>query len=192
MNSAEAIFNFLENGQISPEENFYYCQTRDRASSRLPKWMSYFQNLGLSEHRSAILTAIIGELTNNSFDHNLGKWKEPAGCAVAFEKQDDLLNIYIADRGQGIISSLGSSLTATLPPDIILKKAFEERISGRAPERRGNGLKFVLKHLQESNNSLYCVSQGYIYSIGPKPKSISEEHIQRIFSTLVVIQWSIK
>ena len=36
-----------------------------------------------------------------------------------------------------------------------IKTAFAKRISGRMPENRGNGLKFVLKNIQEKSWDLY-------------------------------------
>lgn len=192
MPAQENAFQFLTKGLISSEENFFYCQSRDQSAARLPKWLKHFVSFGLSENSAAIVTAILGELTNNSFDHNLGRWHDPTGCIVTYEKRHDSLLIFVVDRGQGIISSLGSSLKGQFSKIEILKKAFEERISGRAPEKRGNGLKFVAKNIQLSNNSLFCYSQSASYTIGQDPNSIDVSDLPKDFGTLIQIKWSLK
>lgn len=149
-----------------------------------------FIELGMSEMNAAILTAILGELTNNSFDHNLGRWNEPSGCVVAFERKEGFLNISVADRGQGIITSLEHLFKEKYAPDEILRKAFEERISGRAPEKRGNGLKFVTKHIQTLKNSIVCYSQGAIYKAGGDIQ-FNTNDLPKSFGTLIHIKWRI-
>jgi hypothetical protein len=192
MSLSSSILEFLSKGKIAQEDNLFYCQSRDQSSSRLSSWMKYLNSLGLSFDKAAILIAIIGEITNNCFDHNLGQWNEVPGCLVSFKIENNLLIITIADRGQGIINSLERALNKKNSPAEILKKAFEERISGRAPEKRGNGLKFVSNHLQSSNNSLLCCSQQSIYSIGHPRTKLNPSEFPKDFGTVVCIEWSLK
>jgi sensor histidine kinase regulating citrate/malate metabolism len=76
---------------------------------------------------------------------------------VGFQIDDakKIIQLAIGDRGQGIISSLQSVVGLELSPQDILHKAFNEKISGRAPEKRGNGLKFVLKQIEKNCGYLY-------------------------------------
>ncbi len=186
------ISKFLIDGDLSSDEGFFYCRTRDQSASRYSKWFKSFISTGISESNASIITAIIGELTNNSFDHNLGKWKEPSGCAVKIIKEKAHLVIYIADRGQGIISSLASTVGTNFTNQQILVKAFEERISGRSPEKRGNGLKFVINNVHNSNHSLFCYSQDEEYTFGEYFGSIEVPSLPKNFGTLICFNWSLK
>lgn len=189
----ESVLQFLIHGALDVSDgqadNFFYCSSRDQVHARLAKWMSFFSSQSISDGDSAILTAILGELTNNSFDHNLGQWNGCAGCVVGFEKTPETLNVFIADRGQGIVSSLRRVLDGSVSSNEVLKKAFEERISGRAPEKRGNGLKFVSKHLLENGGFLECFSEGARYSIGAVEDPLSAVNLPSKFGTLIVLGW---
>lgn len=192
MEAAGPIIQFLKNGIIDSSEGFSYCQNRGESAARLSKWMTNFKAFGLASDKSAILTAIIGELTNNTFDHNLGHWHDPSGCFVGIVMQSEIIRVFIADRGQGIISSLGRSLEGKYPPQEVLRRAFEERISGRAPERRGNGLKFVLHHIKDNRGSLLCYSQGAIYSFGKSEGILPISGLPKDFGTFIYIQWRVQ
>jgi sensor histidine kinase regulating citrate/malate metabolism len=99
--------------------------------------------MGLPEHDLPLVISIVGEVGNNSFDHNLGQWRDDPGCWLEWQVTGEWLWICIADRGQGVFRSL-SQVDPTLQDDqTALLAAFEKNISGRAPEKRGNGLKFV-------------------------------------------------
>jgi hypothetical protein len=191
MTSQKLALNFFSNGTVGQGDNVFYCQTRDQSSARFSSWAKIFESYKVSKNNIAILIAILGELTNNSFDHNLGQWNGAPGCLVTFEKMNNALEIFIVDRGQGIISSLSPSLEKKIPPAEILKKAFEERISGRAPERRGNGLKFVLKYLKQTNNSLYCYSQSARYVLNTDAAALDESFFPKDFGTFLYIKWSL-
>jgi len=54
----------------------------------------------------------------------------------------------LADRGQGILATLKKVKPELENDTQALKTAFTERISGRMPERRGNGLKFVKENVE--------------------------------------------
>jgi hypothetical protein len=189
---SQSILVFINAGLISTEDGFYYCRTRDQSAARLSKWLKDFKSIGISSNESAILVGIIGEITNNSFDHNLGMWNEPSGCVVFIKKEVDILLVLIADRGQGIISSLSPILEEHLSSAATIKKAFEERISGRAPEKRGNGLKFVLSQIQQTGNSLFCFSQQATYSIGAPKIKIDPNNFPKDYGTFISIEWRIK
>lgn len=122
------------------------CLTRDVFQARLD---TFFQEIvrvgGFSEGEAALLVAVAGEIGNNCFDHNLGQWPGTIGCWFSWDvlKKENQLLVIIADRGRGILNSLKQ-----IKPDLQTEKealhiAFEQKISGRAPEKRGNGLKFV-------------------------------------------------
>ena len=187
-----AIFNFFKTASLSKDDNLYVCNSRDQASGRLTRWSKDFHNFGLPLNEAILLGSIVGEISNNCFDHNLGQWNDFSGCLVGFEYQAKSITIYIVDRGQGIISSL-SKATEVTNKKLILSKAFEERISGRAPEKRGNGLKFVIQHIASHDAGLACYSQGETYFKGTTKLNIDEfKLLPTEFGTLILIEWRIK
>lgn len=193
MNSIENVIHFVKTGQVIDQENVFYNLTRDQSHARISKWIAWFQKQNVTFNDSILLGAILGELTNNSFDHNLGQWDKVNGCAVGFSLNQNLnlLQIAIGDRGQGIISSLKNVVDKADSPQDILYKAFNERISGRAPEKRGNGLKFVLKHITEKNNYLFCKTQGQTIVYGSPKLSINVDDISTKNTTFIYIEWSL-
>jgi hypothetical protein len=137
----------LDNANVPPED--FYCSTRDLAQTRTEKIPTLLTSIDWPEEVAELFSAAIGELVGNCFDHNLGKWRDIPGCWLEVEIDKDLIKIYIADRGQGVLASLRNVLPELCDPIEALKKAFTEIITGRAPEKRGNGLKFVLRSLQK-------------------------------------------
>ena len=96
-----------------------------------------------------LITAITGEIGNNSFDHNLGNWPDVPGILFAHDLGKK--RIVLADRGQGILKTLKKVRPKLSTHQKALDVAFNEIVSGRAPEYRGNGLKFV-KNVVAKNN----------------------------------------
>ena len=89
----------------------------------------------------SLISSAVGEIGNNSFDHNIGNWPDVPGIFYSYDLNKRV--IVMADRGLGIRATL-SRIRPGLEDDIqALTVAMTERLSGRAPERRGNGLKFV-------------------------------------------------
>ncbi len=120
-------------------------QTRDVFRARLDRFYKDLANAEWSEEDCALLTAAIGEIGNNCFDHNLGQWHDDPGCWFEWkfiEKSSRCL-IVVADRGQGIFSSLSRMDRDIKTDQDAVNVAFSKILSGRSPEKRGNGLKFV-------------------------------------------------
>lgn len=127
-----------------------HCPTRDIFQARLDKVRLTFE----SDPKNNLdiiypLVAIVGEIGNNSFDHNIGNWRDVMGIYFQVNFGDKI--IVIADRGQGILSSIQKVKPESKTDIEALKVAFTETISGRFPEKRGNGLKFVTKVAQDLN-----------------------------------------
>jgi hypothetical protein len=70
--------------------------------------------------------------------------------------------VVLGDYGRGIKESL-SQVIPNIQNDLeALKIAFTQKISGRYPEQRGNGLKFVSETIKNNNWALYFQSgNGY-------------------------------
>jgi hypothetical protein len=137
----------------------YYCQTRDVFQTRIDKMLrSLLNEKNIGDNRSYIISAIAGEIGNNSFDHNLGNWRNIPGIFFAYEILGSEVKIALADRGQGLLATLEKVKPELSDDQEALKTAFLERISGRAPENRGNGLKFVKENVEEMKMHLLFYS----------------------------------
>jgi len=117
-----------------------YCQTRDIFQARLEKLQSQLSKFSSIETVS-LITAVTGEIGNNSFDHNLGNWSDIPGIFFSYSMRSR--KVVLADRGQGILTTLKRVRPELINSSEAIKMAFTETISGRYPETRGNGLKFV-------------------------------------------------
>lgn len=131
-----------------PDE--YYCSNSAVFQSRLIKLQG---RLGDTEDEGlkrifSLIVAVAGEIGNNSFDHNLGNWPDVSGIFFGFDINKR--QIVLADRGQGILTTLKRAKPELRSHSEALRVAFTEVVSGRAPEERGNGLKFV-KNVVENN-----------------------------------------
>ena len=117
-----------------------YCATRDVFQARFEKLQTVLQGK-VPESAVSLLCAVAGEIGNNSFDHNLGNWPDVMGVYFSYNLRNR--NIVLADRGLGILKTLKRVRPELSNAGEALKVAFTETISGRLPEARGNGLKFV-------------------------------------------------
>jgi excisionase family DNA binding protein len=119
----------------------YYSDTQDRFRARLETMAILMSKDPATSEAAPLVTAIAGEIGNNSFDHNLGNWPDLPGIFFAYDTNKRI--VVLADRGIGIRSTL-SRIRPDLKDDITtLTVAMTELVSGRSPEQRGNGLKFV-------------------------------------------------
>lgn len=149
----------------SPGENV--CEARDVFTSRLSH-MGSFTRMGLKEEELSLAIAVAGEIGNNCFDHNLGNWRDVPGCWFEMQATAGRLWICIADRGQGVFRSLNRVDPSIPDEQAALITAFEKTISGRFPENRGNGLKFVRNIIVAGEKrGLACRSGAGLVDYGP-------------------------
>ncbi len=118
-----------------------YCSDSSVFQARLPKLQNELGDIKELSNIFPLILAITGEIGNNSFDHNLGNWPDIPGIFFAHSLKDK--KIVLADRGQGVLKTLKRVKPELKDHEKALKIAFTEIISARAPESRGNGLKFV-------------------------------------------------
>ena len=70
----------------------------------------------------------------------------------------------MADRGQGILTTLKRVRPELTQDDEALKVSFTETLSGRFPETRGNGLKFVRSVIADNPLTLsFQTGNAYLY-----------------------------
>ena len=123
---------------ISPN---VYCETNDIFSARLQRLSSELQGIAELKDIFPLTVAITGEIGNNSYNHNIGNWPDVQG--VFFGYNIKKREIVLADRGRGILKTLQRVLPNLKNDQEAVEVAFTKYISARAPEDRGNGLKFV-------------------------------------------------
>src|SRR3989344_5937226 len=147
--------------EISPD---YYCATSDRFITRLNRLATELKKI-LGENAGSLIRAITGEIGNNSFDNNIGNWPDTKGIMFGY----DLTNhrVVLADRGQGVRATLRRSVPTISTDREALTIAFTERVSGRRPESRGNGLKFVRQVIANANIKLTFWSGAAQLVVGP-------------------------
>ena len=129
-----------------------YCQSRDIFQARLEILQSKLSKI-MSIETVSLITAVSGEIGNNSFDHNLGNWPDISGIFFSYSIRNRI--VVLADRGQGILTTLKRVRPSLNNSYDAVKVAFTETISGRYPETRGNGLKFVKSIIVKNPFSLY-------------------------------------
>lgn len=137
------------NNPIEPED-VVYCPNSLVFKDRLSKLQQGLETIADLKEIFYLISAITGEIGNNSFDHNLGNWPDIPGIFFAYDLERR--QVVLADRGQGILQTLKRVKPELANDQEALKTAFTETISGRAPEARGNGLKFVREIIAKNKN----------------------------------------
>lgn len=138
----------------------FYCKTSDVWQGRLSKTDAELVRRGFNVEVARLFTAAIGEVGDNCFAHNSPGWVDIPGCW--FEQVNDKNSIHyiIADRGRGIFMSLRTVKPSLQSYKEALLTALTERITGRAPENRGNGLKFVMSVLAQLKHGSFSLQSG--------------------------------
>lgn len=150
------IFTLAKHWAFSPvpfePEKDFYCPNSSVFQARLTKLEFLSQKLSGLENTFSLITSVAGEIGNNSFDHNIGSWPDINGIFFAYDVSKRA--IVLADRGHGILETLRRVRPGLKDHMEALEVAFTEVLTGRAPEKRGNGLKFVRKAVAQSAISL--------------------------------------
>lgn len=133
------------NAEISSE---FYCANSATFQTRLTHMQDMLFEMSDLASIYPLIVAATGEIGNNSFDHNLGNWPDTPG--IFFSCDTSRRSVVLADRGLGILSTLKRVKPDLKTDEEALRMAFTEIVSGRAPESRGNGLKFVRKIVAEN------------------------------------------
>lgn len=131
----------------------FYCANSAIFQARLSRLESELGEIKKLESIFPLISAITGEIGNNSFDHNIGNWPDIPGIFFAYDLASR--KIVLADRGRGILTTLRQIKPELSNHQDALNIAFTEIVSGRAPEARGNGLKFVKEVVTNSKISLF-------------------------------------
>lgn len=148
--------DWISSGEEIPAH--FYCKDSSIFQARLSKMQD---ELGMQNDEQIkkffpLVVAVAGEIGDNSFSHNLGTWPDVSGVFFGYDLNKR--QVVLADRGQGILQTLKRVRPELLDDKQALKVAFTEVVSGRAPEERGNGLKFVKQVVTKSLLGLFFQS----------------------------------
>lgn len=157
----QQLIPFIEaysSADTSKVESAFLCLNRAEFAARNYRWFNNIK-IKIGEEQAAKLLSIIGEIGNNCYDHNLGHWQNQPG--LCFYNESGLVLIF--DNGQGIQSSLTAGGHKFQNENDFLNAALTQRITGRAPENRGNGLKLVLKFVNELDIQFFTQSGSACY-----------------------------
>ncbi len=150
----ELASGWIEDGTEFPSS--FYCQTSSIFNARLTKMEHLLMQKPGFEKLYSLITLLAGEIGDNSFAHNIGKWPDTPGIFFGYDLEKEI--IVLADRGLGILETL-RQVRPGLPSHIAaVEVAFTEFISGRAPEKRGNGLKLVREVIIGNPIDLFYIS----------------------------------
>jgi len=130
---------WIENGTEFPAS--FYCATSSIFNARLTKMEHLLIQKSGFEKLYSLIVLVTGEIGDNSFAHNLGKWPNTQGIFFGYNLNER--KIVLADRGLGILETLRHVRSELKNHVDAVNVAFTEFVSGRAPEKRGNGLKLV-------------------------------------------------
>lgn len=145
---------WIQNGVEFPQR--FYCQTSSIFNARFTKMELLLMQKPGFEKLYSLITLITGEIGDNSFAHNIGKWPDTPGIFFGYDLEKQV--IVLADRGLGILETL-RQVRPQLPSHVAaVEVAFTEFISGRAPEKRGNGLKLVREVVIDQPIDLFYTS----------------------------------
>lgn len=136
----------VENASAEKNKDLF-SKTRDVFQARIDTF-SHATNKYLE-------SAMIAEIGNNTFDHNF--IFDETHVRGAFFYYDDKDTVILADFGQGIRKSLYDLYSPETDIDA-LKLAFQEHVTSRKKENRGNGLKFVSDNIINNNYELFYQS----------------------------------
>ncbi len=167
-----------ENSDIYPN-TLFHCPDSYIFQGRLYKLKSELSRLKIDDNLASLILAVVGEIGNNSFDHNIGNWPQAVGIFFAYDLEKR--EIFLIDKGQGIFSSLKKVILDLSDDLMALEKAFTEVISGRSPESRGNGLKFVKNVVADSKISLYFQSGEAYLVLDNKNKEVKIKKSKKYF-----------
>lgn len=129
--------------------NDMYCERQDRFTSRVEKMGTLLLHELGAQTRDivSLVTLVVGEIGDNSFAHNAGNWPDVLGVFFSYDINKRI--IVLADRGQGVRQTLQRVRPAIASDVDALHVAFTEVVSGRDPEKRGNGLKVIRQVAEE-------------------------------------------
>lgn len=174
----KTIISDIENASIQNDTDLF-SKTRDVFQARVDTYTS--------RTNKYLESAVIGKIGNNTFDHNLD-YDSNHQRGAYFSYTDDGNSVVLADFGEGVRKTI--SRVKSVENDLeALQLVFNESISSRSLEKRGNGLKFVSESVISQNWTLYFQSGTAICFIDRNGKMFYNSDID-IIGCLAVLDFS--
>lgn len=155
-NSVDLAMKWARSEVGKEPHDIFYCSNSSVFQGRLYKFRKELSTDKEISPLFSLLISMVGEIGDNSFAHNLGNWSDIMGVFFAYDLKEKV--IVVADRGQGLFKTLKRVKPGLNNDEEALGVAFTEIISGRAPESRGNGLKYVRSIVEKNPLSLFFQS----------------------------------
>ncbi|MSU75311.1 MAG: winged helix-turn-helix transcriptional regulator [Candidatus Magasanikbacteria bacterium] len=139
----------------------FYCPSSDVWQGRFSRLAPTLIKKNFDPNVVALVVSAIGEVGDNCFAHNAPGWIDTRGCWFEYEINDSTLRCVIADCGRGILASLRAVRPSlNLAREALLTALTERGVTGRAPEARGNGLKFVMSVMGQLTHGSFSLQSG--------------------------------
>ena len=135
-----------------------------------------------------MVVAVVGELGNNVFDHNLGNWPtDISGCFIVAQNypKDRRLELVIGDPGIGFLGSLKTAYPV-LNDDLSAIKMGLSGKTGWVDTKRGNGLIFVQNTTQARFSGNIVIHSGSGLVAVEKDR-IEGQKVNKILGTAIQI-----
>jgi len=152
----------------------FYCPDKSIFKARLSRFEFDLNQSKKFAQLFPLVVAIAGEIGNNSYDHNLGNWPDVPGAFFGYNI--DERKVVLGDRGQGLLKTLKQVRPGLSSHAEALKVAFTEFISGRSPEVRGNGLKWVKELVLKYDFKLFFQTGDAVLNLGRENKNLKIEN----------------
>lgn len=163
-----------------------YSKSRDEFQARLGKFLRVFESFGLDENEARLVTALVGELGNNVFDHNQFHWPlDITGCFTIAQNYPKLkmVEFAISDTGIGFLGTLKGKFP-DLKDDVSAIKFGLEGNSGWFEGKRGNGLINIKDWTFLKFGGNICIHSGEGF-VSLDKKQILEKKVYKITGTIV-------
>lgn len=165
-----------------------HCSSRDQFDGRLGRFISMFQHFGLDENEAKRATSVIGELGNNTFDHNLGNWPtDIGGCIIAAQNYPNFkrIQVVVGDPGVGFFGSLKAAFPELKSDIEAIKKGLAGN-TGRIGEVRGNGLRIIQNWTIDNFSGILAIHSGEGF-VRVDKEGIKDKKVHGILGTLAQI-----
>lgn len=149
--------------------------------------------LGLNEDKAYYVCGMMGELVDNVFAHNFGRWplKNIAGGFLIIQKYPaaNRLEIAVSDVGVGIRATLTTNpLYSHIKTDVeAVRKALQRNVTARPQGRGGNGFPFILDALTNGFHGTLDVRSGLCHLRVFQTRDQVLDTAKRITGTMVGI-----
>ena len=99
----EDLYKLAKDWVVSKAEfpDGFYCQNSAIFLARITKMEGLIMQNPSMKDLFSLIVSVAGEIGNNSYDHNIGKWPDTPGIFFGYDLNKK--QIVLADRGLGIL-----------------------------------------------------------------------------------------